>query len=72
MHHVPEIRFQKQEIAVEFVYSAKNPDAPVAFASFGAMHSVFEIVVPGVSEQEARNVAAKAETMVAAVEKKLS
>ena len=57
---------------MEFVYSAKNPDAPVAFASFGAMHSVFEIVVPGVSEQEARNVAAKAETMVAAVEKKLN
>ena len=57
---------------MEFVYSAKNPDAPVAFASFGAMHSVFEIVVPGVSEQKARNVAGKAEAMVAAVEKKLN
>ena len=30
---------------MEFVYSARNPQARVAYASFGAMHTVLETVL---------------------------
>lgn len=38
---------------MEFVYSAKNPQVPVAYATFEAMHTVLEAVLAGVGEPEA-------------------
>lgn len=57
---------------MEFVYSTKNPDAPVAFASFNAMHSVFEMVIAGVSGNMGRNVAGKVQEKVREIEGKLN
>lgn len=44
-------------IAMEFIYSTRNNDAPVAFASFEAMHTVFEMVAVHVEESQARSLA---------------
>lgn len=56
---------------MEFVFSGKNPDASVAFASFSAMHTVLEMVMANVPEQRARDIAASVERLVLDIESKL-
>lgn len=57
---------------MEFVYSAKNPGAEAAFVSFGAMHSVFEMVLVGISEHKAESIAERVRLRVSSIEKKLN
>lgn len=40
---------------LEFEYSAANPAAPIAFASFEAMHTIVEIVIVGMGQNEAKS-----------------
>ena len=56
---------------MEFVFSGKNPDVSVAFASFGAMHTVMEMVMTNVPEQRAREIASSVEELVLGIESKL-
>lgn len=49
---------------MEFVYSAKNPQVPVAYATFDVMHTVLETVLTGVGESEARRLSEEVEGLV--------
>lgn len=53
---------------MEFVYSARNPQARVAYASFGAMHTVLETVLVGLPEPEARRLSEEIERLVLALD----
>lgn len=57
---------------MEFVYSNGNGGAEAAFASFGAMHTVFEMVLVRVGEPRARSIAEKVRLLVTGIEKKIS
>ena len=57
---------------MEFVYSGGNASSPVAFVSFGAMHTVFEIVLVHVEESHARSLADKVEALVLGLDRKLN
>lgn len=57
---------------MEFVYSAKNPQAPVAYATFEAMHTVLEAVLAGVGEPEARRLSGEIERLVETLDAKLN
>lgn len=49
---------------LEFEYSAANPAAPVAFASFGAMHTIVEIVIVGMGEEQAKSAMQSCRTLI--------
>lgn len=57
---------------MEFVYSARNPQARVAYASFGAMHTVLETVLVGLPEPEARRLSEEIERLVLALDARLN
>lgn len=57
---------------MEFVYNSRNPKAPAAFASFEAMHTIFEMVLVHVGEADARQLAEKAESLVMELGKRLN
>jgi thiamine biosynthesis lipoprotein len=57
---------------VQFTYSAENPQAPVAYASFEAMHTGLEIILVGLTEELARRLCDGAQALVEQAEKTLS
>mgnify|MGYP000280047804 CR=1 FL=1 len=57
---------------MEFVYSARNPQARVAYASFGAMHTVLETVLVGLPEPEAGRLSEEIERLVLALDARLN
>lgn len=57
---------------MEFVYSVKNPQVPVAFASFEAMHTLLEAVMVRLDETPARELSAQAEQFVLALDRTLN
>ena len=57
---------------MEFVYSARNPQARVAYASFGAMHTVLETVLVGLPEPEARRLSEEIERLALALDARLN
>lgn len=57
---------------MEFVYSAKNPQAPVTYVSLEVMHTVLEMVLAGIGESEARRLAEEVERLVRALDVSLN
>lgn len=57
---------------IKFVHSTVNPDAPVAYCSFAAMHTVIEVLFVHKDEQKAREISAAVRDLVADLESKLS
>lgn len=56
---------------MEFVYSDKNPQSPVAYVSFGAMHTVLEAVLTGIGKAEARRTADAIGQLVSTIESRI-
>lgn len=56
-------------MASEFRYSDKNPDHPVAYAGFYAMHTRIETVVTDIDEERARELADSIEAEVKSLER---
>lgn len=57
---------------MEFVYSDKNPNVTVAYASSEAMHTVLEAVLVQVGEDEARSLAERIGKLAAEIDAKLN
>lgn len=53
----------------EISYSRKNPDYPIVYASFGAMHTRVELLAVGLSEEQGRGLMAEAEREVKRLER---
>lgn len=53
----------------EISYSRKNPDYPIVYASFGAMHTRVELLAVGLGEEEGRGLMAEAEREVKRLER---
>ncbi len=49
---------------MEFIYSTRNPDCPLAYARFGGMHTDCELLLAHCAEQEARSWSEAVEEMV--------
>ncbi|MCM1501584.1 MAG: FAD:protein FMN transferase [Bacteroidales bacterium] len=56
---------------MEFIYSSRNPEARTAFASFRAMHTVFEMLAVDVPEEKARRLAEEVEGIVLSHQRRL-
>jgi thiamine biosynthesis lipoprotein ApbE len=50
-------------------YSQKNPDYPVVYSSFGAMHTRVELLAVGLSEEQGRALMTKVEQEVKRLER---
>lgn len=57
---------------IKFIHSTVNPDAPVAFCSFTAMHTVIEVLFVQEDERKAREAGNAIRDLVAGMEQKLS
>lgn len=53
----------------EISYSRKNPDYPIVYASFGAMHTRVELLAVGLDEEQGRGLMAEAEREVKRLER---
>lgn len=53
----------------EISYSRKNPDYPIVYASFGAMHTRVELLAVGLDEKQGRGLMAEAEREVKRLER---
>lgn len=53
----------------EISYSRKNPDYPIVYASFGAMHTRVELLAVGLGEEQGRGLMAEAEREVKRLER---
>ncbi len=53
----------------EISYSRKNPDYPIVYASFGAMHTRVELLAVGLGEEQGRGLMAEAEREVRRLER---
>lgn len=53
----------------EISYSRKNPDYPIVYASFGAMHTRVELLAVGLDEEQGRGLMAEAEREVRRLER---
>lgn len=53
----------------EISYSRKNPDYPIAYATFGAMHTRVELLAVGLDEEQGRGLMAEAEREVKRLER---
>lgn len=53
----------------EISYSRKNPDYPIVYATFGAMHTRVELLAVGLGEEEGRGLMAEAEREVKRLER---
>lgn len=53
----------------EISYSRKNPDYPVVYATFGAMHTRVELLAVGLDEEQGRGLMAEAEREVKRLER---
>lgn len=49
---------------LEFEYSAANPAAPIAFASFEAMHTIVEIIIVGMAQEHAKSAMQSCRTII--------
>lgn len=57
---------------IKFIHSTANPEAPVAYCSFTAMHTVIEVLFVHEDEQKAREIGVAVRDLVADLESKLS
>lgn len=57
---------------IKFIHSSTNPDAPVAYCSFTAMHTVIEVLFEHADEQKSRDICTAVKDMVVDLENKLS
>lgn len=53
----------------EITYSQKNPEYPIVYAAFGAMHTRVELLAVGLGEEQGRKLMAKAEQEVKRLER---
>lgn len=53
----------------EISYSRKNPDYPIVYATFGAMHTRVELLAVGLGEEQGRGLMAEAEREVKRLER---
>lgn len=53
----------------EISYSRKNPDYPIVYASFGAMHTRVELLAVGLGEEQGRGLMAEAEREIRRLER---
>lgn len=53
----------------EISYSRKNPDYPIVYATFGAMHTRVELLAVGLSEEQGRGLMVEAEREVKRLER---
>lgn len=53
----------------EISYSRKNPDYPIVYATFGAMHTRVELLAVGLGEEQGRGLMAEAEREVRRLER---
>lgn len=53
----------------EISYSRKNPDYPIVYATFGAMHTRVELLAVGLDEEQGRGLMAEAEREVKRLER---
>lgn len=53
----------------EISYSRKNPDYPIVYATFGAMHTRVELLAVGLDEEQGRGLMAEAECEVKRLER---
>lgn len=53
----------------EISYSQKNPDYPIVYATFGAMHTRVELLAVGLDEEQGRGLMAEAEREVKRLER---
>lgn len=53
----------------EISYSRKNPDYPIVYASFGAMHTRVELLAVGLDEEQGRGLMAEAEREIRRLER---
>lgn len=57
---------------IKFIHSTANPDAPVAYCSFTAMHTVIEILFVHEDEQKSREIGEAVRDLTTELETKLS
>lgn len=57
---------------MKFIHSTVNPNAPVAFCSFTAMHTVIEVLFVHEDERKAREICGAVRGLVTGLEQKLS